>query len=191
MIVGLTGKKRSGKSTAAEYIEKMGASRLNFKDALITEVAEGFPDLIDAIITTMNKLDYNGWAWTYGRLVAEKPPLFRTLLQNYGTEVRRGDHPDYWVDQWIDDADYIDGHIVADDVRFQNEAQAVWDKGGIIIKIERSDLEQNDSHVSETEMDHIAPDYTISVKTGELDKMFTELDRILSISESTPPHLRV
>jgi hypothetical protein len=182
-LIGLTGKKRSGKSTAAAHLADKGFVRVNFKDCLIGELLINFPDHIKTICTTMEKLDYDGnKAWTAQRLVEEKPPLFRTLLQNYGTEVRRQDNEDYWVAEWRDTVTWIDAeHIVADDVRFKNEAQAIRDFGGIIVKIVRTDLEHTDTHASETEMDSIRPDYTISVLTGELDQLHKQLDDIVNV----------
>ena len=93
MIIGLTGKKQNGKSTAAEHLsDKHNFVRINFKDALVAEIRERFPNLLEAIIEIMDRTDYDGMnPWTVDRLFKEKPPLMRALLQNYGTEVRRID----------------------------------------------------------------------------------------------------
>lgn len=189
MIYAFTGKKQSGKSTASAFLQKKfsNAIRLNFKSALVDELVANFPKLNQVIIDTMERLDYDGNnPWTLERLVNEKPPLFRALMQNYGTEVRRGDDPNYWVDRWK----YLarDREIViTDDVRFLNEAQAVKELGGVIIKIVREDMpDSGDSHVSEQEMDEITPDYLISVKTGEHQKLYDFLDYITNISNSNP-----
>ncbi len=181
-MIGLTGKKRSGKSTAAAHLEAKGFVRVNFKDALLEEMLSNFPDLITRICETMDRLEYDGRSWTANRLLDEKPPLMRSLLQNYGTEVRRKENEDYWVAQWQDTIiGHEAEHIVADDVRFKNEAQAIRDFGGIIIKIIRPYLPHTDTHSSETEMDFIRPDYTISVLTGELDQLHKQLDDIVNV----------
>lgn len=178
MIIAFTGKKQSGKSTACAYIKD--AVRANFKDALIAEIKDNFPRLLDEISTIMEQHYWDGKRWTMDRLFSEKPPLMRALLQNYGTEVRRKDHPEYWVNKWKDavgESTAVD--IVCDDVRFLNEAEAVRSVGGIVVRIVREDLPTNDTHSSETEMDLIKADYTISVKTGEYTKLYEQIDQIL------------
>lgn len=180
MIYAFTGKKQSGKSTASKYLaEKLGATRINFKDALVAEIKERLPNLIQAICEIMERTEYDGnRPWTYERLVQDKPKLMRTLLQNYGTEVRRRDHEDYWVVQWLRQATKVKGDIVVDDIRFSNEAKAVTDLGGIVIRIEREGLVSSDTHASELEMNKILVDYTISVGTGDFAELYTQLDRI-------------
>ena len=187
MIYGLTGKKQSGKSTACSYIKtKLTARSLNFKDALVQEIKENFTDLLDEIVTTLNKTEYDGMnPWTRDRVISEKPALSRKLHQNYGTDVRRKDNPLYWVEKWKEQAAQINIGIVTDDVRFLNEAQAVKDLGGVIIKVERTDITHTDTHASETEMDEIVPDYSISVKTGEHQKLYDYLDFIIEQHEPT------
>lgn len=168
MIIGLTGKKQNGKSTAAQYIaEKYGFVRLNFKDALVAEIKAGFPNVLEAIIEMMERSAYDGMnPWTIDRLFRDKPPVFRALMQNFGTEVRRVDNTDYWVVKWMKEAAKHQ-NIVVDDVRFLNEAQAVRDMGGIVIRISRADYPNVDSHVSETEMDMIKTDDNVTVESGD------------------------
>lgn len=50
MIIGICGYKQSGKSVASKYLqEKYGYTPHNFKDALIKEIKENFPDLLGEI----------------------------------------------------------------------------------------------------------------------------------------------
>ena len=181
MIVAFTGKKQSGKSTACAYIERGHlATRVNFKDGLVKELKEKFPNLLTQIIKTMDIVAYDGMnEWTIERLFSDKPPLMRALMQNYGTEVRRGDDPDYWVKQWISTVSRINHLVLCDDVRFINEAKAVHDVGGVIIRIERTDMLSTDTHISEVEMESIDADHTISVGSGEHRRLYNELDFIL------------
>jgi hypothetical protein len=192
MIYGLTGKKQSGKTTASTYLASKipNPIRINFKDALLDEVEQKFPALIQAMIDVMDRTEYNGWGWSTKRLFQEKPPLMRALLQNYGTEVRREDNQTYWIDKYKAKAESEERTIITDDVRFLNEAQTIKDLGGIIIRVIREDLPNDTSHTSETEMDLIQPDYTISVKTGEHDKLYSFLEYLISPKESTPHEYR-
>lgn len=181
MIYAFTGKKRSGKSTASDYLQtKIDAERINFKDPLITEAQENFPDLLNAIRDTLDETDYNGMElWSDKRLFDEKPRLIRTLLQNYGTNVRRNDDPEYWTKRWIDTVETKERNIIVDDVRFINEADAVRDKGGILIRIVKNGQVDTDTHDSEVEMDKIEVDYTITADPGDTETIYKKLDEIL------------
>jgi hypothetical protein len=191
-IIGLVGFKQSGKSTAATHLEqKYGFVRHNFKDALVAEIKEKFPDLLREIENQYFRNRFfacdislkNGFD-----LFTTKPPLMRALMQNYGTEVRRKDDPDYWVKEWIDKLHYLAdmcGHekFVTDDVRFLNEANAIKMGSGTIIRLVRTDITTGGDHKSETEQLEIVPDHTITVGPGEHDKLYTALDEILALHE--------
>ena len=189
-IVGLIGFKQSGKSTAAKYLEeKYGFVRHNMKDALIAEIRQNFPDLLDAICLQMNIMrgEWDVLPWTIERLFEEKPPLMRALMVNYGTEVRRGDKDGYWVDEYKDGVEYLAtlgvDRIVTDDCRFINEAKAIKelkDNGGILIRIIRTDITTGGDHSSETEQLQIEADYTIEVGPGEQEKLYAGLDKIIA-----------
>jgi hypothetical protein len=181
LIIAFIGKKGSGKSTACEYLMTDNTIRVNFKDALIREVKEKFPKLVQEIIDIMDKTDYDGMSpWTYERLVEEKPPLFRALLQNYGTDVCRNNNPDHWVTQYEEAVRNLsDFRILTDDIRFVNEADAVRARGGVLIRIIRTGLESTDTHISETEQDSIEADYTI--KAGTKDELYTQLDSVMKL----------
>jgi hypothetical protein len=181
MIYGLTGKKRSGKTTAGDFIQQYtGSARINFKAPLLEEVTQNFPGLLQAISNAMDKTDYDGWEWSTERLLHEKPPLIRALLQDYGTNVRRADNRNYWVDRWVNRVTLIPVDIVTDDVRFINEADAIRAQGGVIIRIVRRGLENTDTHISETEMDLIEPDYTITVDDGDVQGLYKQLEKVLT-----------
>lgn len=176
MIVAFIGKKGSGKTTAADgLVEDYGFIKHNFKDTLIAEIKYKMPRVLEEMANVYEKLDHDGTnPWTVDRLFKDKPPLMRALLQNYGTEVRRGDDPMYWVDAWGQLASVLsEKDIVVDDVRFENEAQAVRDMGGCLIRIVKDSFDYTvvDEHASETEQDSIMVNHEIVVKEGELDKL--------------------
>lgn len=117
----------------------------------------------------------------FARLFDTKPQPFRALMQNYGTEVRRRDNADYWVNIWKDS---VSGalkdkkHVVADDVRFLNEAKAVKDAGGILVKLMREDIQTTGNHVSETEQDNIKCDVEIKLIKNDFNALEKDLKRI-------------
>jgi uridine kinase len=190
-IIGLVGYKGSGKTTACNIIKKHldDVVQINFKDALIEEIKQNFPDLLEAIRENQEILEYDYGTLKFvslDDLFTTKPPLVRTLLQNYGTNIRRADDPMYWVKKYVQKlVDSPKNHrVLTDDVRFINEAEAIkaFDDG-ILIRLERTDLEQTDTHQSETEQKEIECDYTITVGKGELDKLEAELIKILDSVE--------
>ncbi len=197
MIIGLIGFKQVGKSTAAKYLEeKYGFVRHNMKDALIAEIKQNFPDLLEEIQRQYIDWEFEGMEdgeiLTVGSLFKYKPPLMRALLQNYGTEVRRGDNDNYWTGQWWDTVmHYPKGEVrqglqpkysvVTDDVRFLNEAKVVKDADGILIRLTRPDITTGGSHASETEQLEIEADYTIEAVPGDHEHLKRKLDEIMTI----------
>ena len=101
-------------------------------------------------------------------------------MQNFGTEVRRGDDPNYWVKQWVTKIKACKTNIVVDDVRFLNEAHAIKANGGYIIRIQRSDITQIASHQSETEMARISADCAISVWKGEFQALHEQINTFIN-----------
>jgi hypothetical protein len=100
----------------------------------------------------------------------------RELLQKLGTDaIRNGLHPNAWVNAAM--ANYkpsiygYDGngspvaelpHWIFTDCRFPNEAQAIKDKGGVIIRIDRPGVGPVNDHPSETALDNWDFDYKIA-----------------------------
>ena len=77
----------------------------------------------------------------------------RQAMQWLGTEWGRElVNPSLWIDAWKVAVDREpDRLIVVDDVRFSNEAQAIRERGGIVVKIERPGAvsESGSGHISE------------------------------------------
>jgi len=186
MLVAFVAPKQSGKTTACnilkDYWGANNVAQVNFKDGLITEIKEKFPDLLRAIADKEYTEHFGG---QIDALFVNKPPLIRALLQNYGTEVRRGDNPNYWIQKYGTTIDKIPlgKNILTDDVRFKNEAETVkfWD--GILIHITRTDLQNTDTHQSETEQVSIQCDHEIVLGYGEQDKLKKELIKIVKLYE--------
>ena len=171
MIIGFTGLKGSGKTTASLHIQKeYGFKNNNFKDALVAEMLDRMPKVL-LELKTLYDMNIN-------ELFSQKPPIMRALMHNYGTELRRGDDPDYWVRRWAENLH--DSNYVVDDVRFLNEAHAIRDRQGVIIRIVRHDQDDsNDQHVSEQEQNQIKADFTIYASTGNHTSLYKQIDDVI------------
>lgn len=119
----------------------------------------------------------------------EKTMTYRELLQRVGTDGMRDNvHPNIWVNALF--ADYTpttDPTIkeyneeypkwLITDVRFPNEVEAITERGGVVIRINRKAAEVGDNHVSETMLDNHKFDYVIN-NNGTLDDLAIELINI-------------
>lgn len=139
MIIGLTGKKGTGKSYCVRKLEKQ------YKNTSVVKFAKPLYDMQDAIYEIAN-LPY-------------PDPKDRKLLQFLGTEWGRSIDKDLWINLWKDQANFLlsDGKIVlCDDIRFDNEAELVRNMGGIIIELTGPSRIANDgteNHASEKGID--------------------------------------
>lgn len=176
-LVLLTGKKRSGKSTVAKHLEKKGYTRINFKDELIRLMKEECAGHLDGLASQYRTNNHeNMMEW----LFEHKPPLMRTFMQSVGS-VKRAADPYYFVKAW--EKSYCDIYpekVVVDDCRYLNEAETARKYGATIIRVVRdAALQEKDAHSSETEMDQIKPDYTVTVKDGQIDELLDQIDELV------------
>ena len=181
MIIGLCGIKGSGKSVVANYIaENYGFKRINFKDELIDHIKLRFPNLL-------RELEYI-YEMSEDELFDKKPSAMRALMVNVGTDDRRKDDDNHWVRAWAktiaqeadtQDRDIRTLNIVTDDVRFQNEFDAIKLLGGIIIRVRRSDITDGGSHPSETEQFNFKEDFTIEAEFGGHEAVYAQIRQIM------------
>ena len=184
-VVGVRGKARHGKDTAANYlIEKFGFERPpSFSQALKEMALRALltcPPM--GYIASLSRDEYEQWAanpekfWRK-KLWDERDDFSRWILQFLGTDIFRNQVDiDYWVDRWYTEAFRMvqqGKKIVVPDVRFKNEAKAIRELGGEIWHVIRTDAkdlieggEYAAAHPSETEALQITPDRTIAVPTG-------------------------
>lgn len=181
MIISFCGYAGSGKSTAAKYLKDNYSFRtINMKDALVEEMKRN----LRHTLLSIGGLDPEKHSdeEIIANLFITKPPIMRALMQEYGTEVRRGDDPNYWVNKWATEAQLMKAsgfNIVVDDVRFQNEFDKVKGLGGVIVMIKRSDINNAGTHQSEKELEQFVPDFTIEVGKGEHTALYKALDNVI------------
>ena len=162
LIIGLGHKARQGKDTAATELAtlfppELDVRRVAFADALRAEVGEairragGAAALVGALQAFGNAPD-----WLRAEPAGQKQ---RTLLQWWGTDLRRSADPDYWVRRFSGrlDASYADVSIVTD-LRFPNEADFIRSQGGVLVKVTRTT--PPDVNVPEHESERALDGYT-------------------------------
>lgn len=144
LVIGITGKKRSGKDEVCEELlrlfalEGTKAERIGFADAVKEQVSRATGCSIE--------------------FMEDRKTLFRPLYQWWGTDYKRNlVGQDYWINIvkrkiQLSNADVI----IIPDVRFANEAQFVLDCRGVNISVSRSQQETSyDFHVSESGVDNL------------------------------------
>lgn len=159
MIIGISGHKFSGKSTVARLLsEATGYEVRSFADKLKD---------VCCVLSGCTREDLENYDFKENKLVPEylKPyclnaqkPTFRAFLQHFGTDIMRSFSDNIWIDSTLgNDSD----NVIVSDVRFLNEAKAIKDRGGIVIKVVRGGVVASDKHQSETLIDDIQADYTL------------------------------
>jgi hypothetical protein len=148
-LIAFTGKMGAGKTTAAQIM------RENAFPVFTVKFAKPLYDLQSIIYEYLNM---------------PEPVKDRKLLQFLGTDWGRSIDSQIWIKRWQHEvrhlmSEFPGGYIICDDLRFQNEAEAVRNMGGTIIAIEGESrgefVSEGKRHSSETDMKGIVPNITI------------------------------
>ena len=152
IIIGISGKKGSGKDTFATFLEDKLVTKYNLK-----VVHKAFADDLKKCCAILSgQFD---WVFYDQDKKDKKAGLLnitnRELMQKFGDLTRQLD-PDIWIKLALNlDFKSEPDILIITDVRYKNEAKAIKDKGGILIRI-KSNRSVEDCHISETDLD----DYT-------------------------------
>lgn len=177
LIIGLAGKKRSGKDSTMLMLN------LELRD-LEDEHMVVMPMSFAAPLKRLAK-DMYGWN-------GKKDAIGRWLLQKLGTEKIRAEYPDYWVEsaeRRLQDAlkttMFPPTLIVFTDARFVNEADFIKKHGGEMWKIVRVDYvdavgagskEVLERHASETGLDNYK-DWDAVLRAKDLDELYEQVHK--------------
>lgn len=159
MIIGIAGHARHGKDTTADFIVR----HYGFKKNALADVMKEAMHVVF------------GWddRYLYGDLKDVIDPRFgispRHALQSFGTQWGQWELSRYddfasitgrklWVNSLLN---RVQGDVVISDVRFPHEAEAIKERGGIIVMIRRTGYPVDSSHESERSVEDIRPDYVI------------------------------
>lgn len=181
-IVGFSGRARSGKDTAADYlVEHFGFTKLAFADPL----KQG--------VNTMLGLPSRVPDEHKDRPLPFLPEVtLRQVYQKIGTEGARSLHPDFWVALLVRRMKEIlenEGvfQFVISDVRFENEADLIRSLDGMLIRVEREEAKpprspwwkfwEVDEHISESGLTPCCTDLVVA-NNGTLEEFEGKIHRI-------------
>lgn len=147
MLIGLSGKIGTGKSSLARHMQAHDAQAVwkhcAFADGLKAETARIFDYPLDWAFHEKMKTRVIPVKPEYtvrGR--TSKPPQptmsIREVLQWWGTQVRRTLDPDHWVtilDRAYQRHRSIADYFIVDDVRYKNEADYIRRSGGYLVRV--------------------------------------------------------
>lgn len=169
-VVGLIGRKRSGKDTVAGiWLAAGGWERVAFADPLKAVMLSTDPLLppapIPGNLAPTGPVRLSELVGAVGWEGAKENPEVRRLLQAHGVGVREHINDRIWLDAALAriDEKVTEGlSVVVTDVRFPNEAEAIWGRpDGVLVRVERPGLDVSDTHVSETALDDWEADHTL------------------------------
>jgi len=113
------------------------------------------------------------------------------MLQFWGTDFRRMMYnKDYWVNLTLEHISHRpEKYIIIPDTRFINEFQAVKNLNGIYVHVVRLnndgsrflDTSRDSKHVSETQLDDITADFTISAKSGDIEDFNKQANQLFQL----------
>ncbi|MEU3708981.1 hypothetical protein [Streptomyces catenulae] len=163
-LIGFAGAAGSGKDTAACCLVELGWRRKAFADPVRDMLYAVNPVLIDPLseagtTTVATEVDQHGWEY-----VKREFPEARGYLQRLGTEAgRQVLGAEVWVDALFRDYETWTEPVVVTDVRFPNEADAIRERGGLVVEIRRPSqaLIEGSDHISENALAHWDFDATI------------------------------
>lgn len=212
MLIGMSGKKTSGKNTVCTIIKAISVyCKFNYNK--IKELHEFVKyHLSNSDFSDIKELEDIDYIWcerafadnlrlclysitndtrifakddkTKNELSTVKNPegsyyTIRQLLQKFGTEVGRSISPNLWVDSLINNyktclTEGLTKNWIVTDVRFKNEANAIRENGGILIRLNRN-TGFNDTHISETALDDYKDFDLVIDNNGTIDELIDKV----------------
>lgn len=165
-LVGFTGYIGSGKSECAKILHELNQewTPIGFADPVREGVLAIDPyvglDGYGRLVRLSDVVRQFGWD-----IAKRKFPEVRRLLQKYGTEGGRAIHGwDCWIKIFRERASAIVSvgrRVAAFDVRFDNEAAAIHEMGGVVVRVDNPRVQRSSDHESERLIDLLPVDAVI------------------------------
>jgi len=156
MLVGLTGKARSGKDTVGDYLfQEHGFVRYAFADPLKAAASEAFGIPLSQL--------YGEHGYDREVVLPEWGMSCRQILQDFGKAMRDVFVDDFWIQRATMELSLLsEMNTVITDVRYPNEVQFIREREGIILGIQR-------------------PASSVEVRAHDSEKMADELEQVADI----------
>lgn len=206
MIIGISGKAGSGKDTVAQIIQFLNFQEdfpevhTTFRNRPYTFWNQEWRILkfayavkeVASLLTNIPVEDFEksevkamslGKDWNYMTV--------RDLLQKIGTDaIRDNVHENAWVNALMSQYREGDNWIITD-VRFFNEANAIKERGGVLVRLNRqSDVLINANHPSETALDDYKGfDFCLD-NTGTIDELVESVKDVMKTINTKYAHSR-
>ena len=203
-LIGISGKIGSGKDTTAELIQLVTTYGLNH----LTEVRKVTPRLMDipdfktytlqnanwqivkyaenlkliaSMLTGIPRKNFEDQEFKKTHLGEEWNNItVREFLQTLGTRALRDNlNENVWINSLFGNFNESSQWLVTD-TRFPNEANAIKERGGIVVRVDRG-LSTGD-HPSETALDDYEFDYVIP-NTGTIEELIEEVVKFVTLYE--------
>ena len=183
-IIGCSGHKNSGKDYFYKLFQEIHMDKYITPYCIpkyIPYECKKFAGKLKTICSLLTGLDieyfYNNKL--YNIILPQFNMNIREFQQKVGTEaLRMNVHENIWVSALF--SDYTeDSKWMITDVRFPNEAIAIKDRNGILIRIERPSLNNEDSHPSEIGLDDYKDWDYIIINDGTEDDYKNKIEKLM------------
>lgn len=150
LLIGLVGRKRSGKDTLARFCQDKSPeiTIMSFADPLKQACKHAYHLTDDQLEETKDIVDPR-WGMSP-----------RDMMKSIGTKYFRTEDPDQWTKNLGFRMSGME-HVIVSDVRFHNEALFIKENGGFLVHISRDISSNDDDHVSEKTTEEIVCEYSI------------------------------
>jgi hypothetical protein len=180
-LIGITGKKQNGKDTLGNYlVEKHNYIKYAFADSLKKGCAEFFNFNDDQLNGNKKEEIDEFWNITPRKILQfVGTDLFRNQIDNILPSIGEN----FWI-KWVEKKIFDSiklnpkNKFVITDVRFKNELDFIKNNNGIIIRVTRDIINNNDEHISEQHIDFFDVDYDIKNNDDKF-KLYNTIDTIL------------
>lgn len=148
--IALVGPMHSGKTSVARFlVEEYGFEKIALADPV--------KDVSALMLTSFDS--YFGGNRTYDREdmnTIKGHPSIRKLLQLVGTELGRNwrGPEDIWITKFLETVAVTSRSVVNDDCRFVNEAERLRERGFVIVRLMRNEVERLDSIRASLRLQH-------------------------------------
>lgn len=178
MLLCITGSKGSGKDEFAKIFTQKNFLNIKFADPLKEMLRTLYRVASLSEVDIERRLEGDLKETPDDIICGETP---RWAMQSLGTEWRDMIHRTLWSNIWRNRVAPLlkeGAPVVCTDVRFHHEVAVIRDLGGHLIRIDRPGYGLEDNHSSETEMQELQVDATIS-NIGSIRQLHTKAQAYL------------